>query len=287
MLKRCLAGVVVALTLVGCNEAGTLEDGLAAYEQGDYKTARQLWLPLAEQGVSDAQFNIGVIYDSGLGLEQDTAEAVKWYRRAAEQGDAEAQTRLGLMYDNGRGVPQDNAEAMKWWRRAAEQNFVSAHNSIGLAHRQQGRLDLAIASYSQAIVINPAYKEAYLNRANAYRDQKRYDLAIANYENAIEIDPEYAAAYNQLAWLLATVQNLEVSDGRRAVEYAEKAAALKPEDPIYVDTLAAAFAKAGRFADAVGMQEKAIELLKTRGENTADFEVRLNLYLRQMPDGAP
>jgi hypothetical protein len=61
---------------------------------------------------------IGVIwsqiaYESGHGLEQDHADAMKWYRRAADQGYAVAQFNLGLMYENGRGVQQDEFEALE------------------------------------------------------------------------------------------------------------------------------------------------------------------------------
>ena len=62
------------------------------------------WLPLAEQGIAEAQYNLGLIYSKGQGVAPDYKEAVKWYRLAAEQGFAESQTNLGLMYGKGQGV---------------------------------------------------------------------------------------------------------------------------------------------------------------------------------------
>ena len=59
----------------------------------------------AKQGEAYAQYNLGVMYDVGMGVPENDAEAVKWYRKAADQGLAVAQTNLGLMYENGRGVP--------------------------------------------------------------------------------------------------------------------------------------------------------------------------------------
>ena len=53
------------------------------------------------------------MYDNGRGVLQNHKEAVKWYRKAADQGIANAQSNLGLMYDKGKGVPQDYAEAVK------------------------------------------------------------------------------------------------------------------------------------------------------------------------------
>ena len=110
------------------------QQGLAAYKQSDYQTAFKLWLPLAEQGNEDAQFNLGVMYDDGRGVKQDDFEAVKWFRKAAEQGDASAQLYLGAMYGKGLGVKQDDVEAVKWYRKAAEKGDADAQVLLGLAY---------------------------------------------------------------------------------------------------------------------------------------------------------
>lgn len=81
--------------LAGVAAAGPLEDGIAAYESSDYKTALKLLRPLAEQGPAMAQVNLGAMYVEGAGVPQDYAEAVKWIRLAAEQGEAEGQLLLG------------------------------------------------------------------------------------------------------------------------------------------------------------------------------------------------
>ena len=70
------------------------------------------------------QYNLGIMYGKGNGVQQDYAEAVRWYRLAADQGFAGAQVNLGVMYDTGRGVPQDYVEAVRWYRLAAEQGFA-------------------------------------------------------------------------------------------------------------------------------------------------------------------
>ena len=101
-------------------------DAVEALEREDYETAYKLFLPLAEQGDADAQFNLGVMYDEGDGVPQDYKEAFKWYRLAAEQGDAFAQTYLGVMYAKGEGVPQDYALAHKWWNLAGSNGVKQA-----------------------------------------------------------------------------------------------------------------------------------------------------------------
>lgn len=85
----------------------------------------------AEQGDADAQFNLGVRYDTGEGVLQDHQQAVKWYRKAAEQGDALAQYNLGTKYDAGQGVLQDYKQAAEWWSKAAEQGHAKAQNNLG------------------------------------------------------------------------------------------------------------------------------------------------------------
>jgi TPR repeat protein len=72
------------------------------------------------------------MYEAGKGVPQDDETAVKWYKLAAEQGLVEAQYNLGGMYDYGRGVPQDDETAVKWYRLAAEQGNVFAQYNLGL-----------------------------------------------------------------------------------------------------------------------------------------------------------
>ena len=93
--------------------------GLEAVQLGDYQTALQECRPLADQGYAAAQFNLGIMYQTGQGVPKDYAEAVKWYRLAAEQGYASAQSNLGWMYKLGDGVLQDNVIAHMWYNIAS------------------------------------------------------------------------------------------------------------------------------------------------------------------------
>ena len=63
---------------------------------------------------------LGCLLRDGLGVPQDYAEAVSWFRKAAEQNFPEAERNLGGMYLSGLGVEKDPAEGMKWIRKAAE-----------------------------------------------------------------------------------------------------------------------------------------------------------------------
>jgi hypothetical protein len=74
------------------------------------------------------------MYEHGLGLEQNYAEAITWYRRAAEQGEAAGEFNLGGMYAHGLGVAQDDAEAAKWYSKAADQGDAVSQFSLGVAY---------------------------------------------------------------------------------------------------------------------------------------------------------
>ena len=75
--------------------------------KSDYATAFKECAPLAKAGIALAQYNLGLMYDTGNGVPKDAVQAVSWYRKAAEQGYASAQNNLGLMYYTGNGVPKD------------------------------------------------------------------------------------------------------------------------------------------------------------------------------------
>ena len=89
----------------------------------------------AEQGYAMAQCNLGVCYKDGTGVEMNGTEAVKWYRKAAEQGYAMAQCNLGRCYEYGKGVKKDETEAVKWYRKAAEQGYAKAQYLLGMLYK--------------------------------------------------------------------------------------------------------------------------------------------------------
>jgi hypothetical protein len=102
---------------------GDFQDGKDAYDRKDYKIALKLWLPIAEQGDSKAQYNLGLMYANGWGVLQDSKEALNWYRLSAEQGNAFAQYNLGAFYLQGRGVSRDYVSAHMWFNLAGSNGF--------------------------------------------------------------------------------------------------------------------------------------------------------------------
>ena len=118
-LRRALLVTAAFALFASGSVAAPIDDGQAAFDQGDYDTALKLWRPLAEQGVARAQNNLGVMYENGKGVPVNSTEALKWYRLAAEQGYAGAQNNLGLIYAIGRLVPRDPVRAYMWFSLAA------------------------------------------------------------------------------------------------------------------------------------------------------------------------
>ena len=134
-----------------------LQGAFAAYEAGNYQKALKLLAPKAKNGHPKAQFNLGIMYFKGNGVQKDYAKALEWYRRAAKQGHAEAQSNLGLMYANGLGVLQNFVEAYAWWNLATEQGNVDAkHNKTILENRMN------LVQMTKARSLSSEYWERYV-----------------------------------------------------------------------------------------------------------------------------
>ena len=79
------------------------------------------WQLAADQGQATAQYNLGTMYDSGLGVPENVVMAVKYYQLAADQGNEDAQYILGIMYSRGEGVAKNYVMAYKWLLLAGAQ----------------------------------------------------------------------------------------------------------------------------------------------------------------------
>lgn len=75
----------------------TAERALSAYKQRDFSLAAELWKKLAAGGDADAQFHLGVLYKDGIGLPQNSDEAIKWLKKSNAQGHYNAGLILGVL----------------------------------------------------------------------------------------------------------------------------------------------------------------------------------------------
>jgi len=108
--------------------------GLQSFNNRDYASAYRIWLPIATQGNSKAQYRIGYMYLNGLYVRQDSIQARIWFERSAGQGDPNAQNDLGALYLNGQGIRQNLDLAMQWFQRSANQNNATAKYNMGLLY---------------------------------------------------------------------------------------------------------------------------------------------------------
>jgi protein O-mannosyl-transferase len=156
----------------------------------------------------------------------------------------------------------DYQEEVSIWEQtvAHAPNSANAQNSLGVALGGRRQIGEAIAHFQKALEIRPDFAGPHYNLGYALAGRGQIDEASAHYQKALEIDPNYARAYNNLAWIRATHPDPKFRDGALAVKLARRAAELTPDSPDILDTLAAAYAEAGRFPDAVQTAHKALEL---------------------------
>jgi tetratricopeptide (TPR) repeat protein len=115
--------------------------------------------------------------------------------------------------------------------------------------------------------------------------RKEYPQAVSSFEKSVEADPEYPSARMTLARLLAMTEKRGLRNGKKAVELALKACELTEwKKPIYLDTLAAAYARTGDFEQAVKWQKKAIEGMKSFDQSfRREAQGRLRSYRNRKP----
>ena len=143
-----------------------------------------------------------------------------------------------------------------------------------------------MAHFQRAVQLNPNLANVHSDLGNLLLQKGRVNEALPHYEAALELQPGNAYFLNNLAWVLATCPNPEVRNGARAVELAQKAERLSGgNSSAIVGTLAAAYAEAGRFGEAVRTAERALNLA-TAQTNTAQIgllRTNIALYAAGLP----
>ncbi len=115
------------------------QSGLNAYEKGDFAKALKEWRDAALNGDPKAQLGMGILHDTGRGVQANPTEAVRWYGMAAGQGVVTALYNLGRLYAEGRGVSKNIEEAERLWVRAAQGGSQTAQHNLGvLYYRGEG-----------------------------------------------------------------------------------------------------------------------------------------------------
>jgi len=206
---------------------------------------------------AEAYNNLGIL----LTKQGQTVEAIEQYRKAIELNPSRAEfyNNLGnLLSKQGR-----TDEAIEQFQKALEVAPDNAKVRFNLANilTAKGRWDEVIEQYQQALKQMPDSIHAHYQLGLALQSRSKFAAAITQFQKVLELDPKHVTARNNLAWLLATCPENSLRDGKKAAELAQQAVQLSGgKSPEILDTLAAAYAEAGRFPEAVATAQRALDL---------------------------
>lgn len=163
---------------------------------------------------------------------------------------------------------------------------VGAFTGRGHAHFRMGEFDKALADYQRAVTLDPTSSGALVNRGDTYRHLSQFAKAAADYRQAVKLDESNGRAYRAAAWLMATCPDEKLRNPDLALQAAAKAIELDgSEDYLYLDTLAAAYANAGKYSEAVETVEQALQAAPE--EATLPLQERLTHYQAGKPFRLP
>ena len=280
---------------------GQLQDAIAHYEQAlrlkpDYAEADcDLGIALAQTGRTQEAVRH---FERALKIKPDYVEAHDnlgvTLVRLGRITEAKAQWEQALrLKPDDAGAHANLANALKQEGRLEEAvahyeqalridpALAGADYNLGLALARLGRLPDAITHYEQALRLKPGDAETHRDLGNALAQTGRLQEAMGHWEQALRLKSDSPEVQNDLAWLYATLATTNGGDPVRAVTLAERACGLTNNRlPEYLDTLAAAYASAGRFDDAITVAQKAIGLARSEGRTplAGEIDARLELY---------
>ena len=227
---------------------------------------------------SMAHYNLGEV----LRQKGEVDEAIAHYQRALEihPDYAEAHNSLGNALLRKGQVD----EALVHLRKALEiqPDRAEDHNNLANVLWQKGQVQEAIAHYQKALEIRPAYALAHYNLGQLLQQEGQVREAVTHFQKALEIQPDFAPACNSLAWVLATSPDTSMRDGARAIELAEAAErSSRGNNPTFTATLAAAYAEARRFPEAIETGKQALQLATTQNRPTLANRLQAQIALYQ------
>jgi len=254
-----------------------------SYNQTSYwRNSETLWRHAIDCTEDDAlaRNNLGIV----LFYRGQVEEAAALWRQALQINPAyaEAHNNLGYaLFREGR-----TNDAIVQYREALriDPTFALAHNYLGIALFGQGRAEEAIAEFQEALRDNPSFAEAearyYLGLAQFQLGQS--EQAIAQIEKTVDLQPGDKVFQSELAWMLATAPRISSRNGARAVKLATQASQSSGNtNPGILRILAAAYAEAGEFPNAVQTAQKALQLAETQPDTTLANKLRREIKLYQ------
>jgi len=209
-------------------------------------------------------------------------DAIAEYRASLRLNEASPTTHYNLGFALSVRGARDAAIAEFERALALDPDYAQAHNNLGAMLQLAGRLDDATAHYEKAIALRPDSVDARLNLGQLWSSQERAADAAAQFRAVLALQPDQPQALAGLAWILATAADPSLRNADMAVEFATRALAggVVRNLPA-LDALAAAYASAGRFDDAVATIQRGIKIATDAGLATAVAQLRARIELYQ------
>lgn len=254
--------------------------GALTWQRGHaYVDAETLWRDTLEKNPDAfiANNNLGGI----LLLRGELETATGFFERAlrSKPDYAEGFDNLGLIrHRQGR-----LDEAVSYFREALRRDpeLPTAHSNLGIVLVQQGNTSEALDHFREAVRLRPSFAKAHQNLGLTLEKLGRTLEAVGEYRETLRWTPAAPDVGKRLAWILATDPDPRVRNGGEAIRLAQAASASAGDkDPQALDVLAAAYAEAGRFDDAVRAAERALDLAapSVGAETKEGAQARLALY---------
>jgi tetratricopeptide (TPR) repeat protein len=253
-------------------QTGQLEEAIAEYEK-----ALEFYPYSAE-----AYTNLGL----ALATKGRLDEARAAFEKAVDMNPTllEARYNLGVTLASQGQLDR----ALPHFEKAVEinSNSAEAHYDLAIALASRGEPDQALLHFAKTVELNPDFAEAHCSLGTMLYAQARVQEALAQWREALRLNPNFALAMMQTAHALAASPEASDRNGAEAVKLAEQAVQLSgARNPAYLDTLAAAYAEAGRFPEAVETARRALELARqlNQGDLVEALNARIKLYEAQKP----
>jgi serine/threonine-protein kinase len=167
-----------------------------------------------------------------------------------------------------------------------DKSLAHTHHYRGrVYHWRKGDYEKALADYTKALELDPDIEMVNYRRGQVRAGLKKYSEAREDFSTALRRTPDYPNLLNSLAWLMATCPDADHRDGAKALEYAWKAHEKSGgKDPEILETLAASFAEARQFDDAIQWQKKALQLVDPKEKDRRkDMQTRPDLFAAGKP----
>lgn len=221
-----------------------------------------------------------------LGMQGRLDDALVQFQEALkyQPGSAEALNNIGVILMRQRKLAE--AEATFAAALQVEPRKIEAIVNLGVVLHQQGKFADEIRHYQSVLAADPKNSDVLFQLARAQESMHEELKAVQTYLEVLKLRPDLPDALQALAWIHATSPEELARDNFQAMVFAEQANQLtKGTNPIMLDTLAAAYAEAGRFADAIKFANQAIALAKKENqlELASRIERRLSLYQQGKP----